>query len=35
MTQRVRTLAAEPDDLSLIPGTHIEERENRLPLAVL
>lgn len=31
--QWVRALAAEPDDLSLVPRTHIVEEENQLQQA--
>ena len=30
MVQQVKVLAAKPDDLSSIPGTHTVERENGL-----
>lgn len=31
----VNALAAKPDSPSLIPGTHMMERENQLPRVVL
>lgn len=30
MTEEVKVMAAKPDNLSLIPGTHVVGRENRL-----
>ena len=35
MIQQVKVLAVMPDDLSLIPGTHMVEGENQLHKAVL
>lgn len=30
MAQQVRALATKPEDLSLTPGTHMAEAENRI-----
>lgn len=35
MAQQIKTLAANPDDLSSIPGTHIVEEESQPSQAVL
>lgn len=35
MAQLVKAPATEPEDLSFIPGTHMVEKENKLPRAVL
>lgn len=35
MGQWVKALAAEPEDLSSVPGMHTEEGENGLPQAGL
>ena len=34
MAHQVKTLATKPDDLNLIPGTLMVERENQLPQIV-
>jgi hypothetical protein len=35
ITQRVKALVVNPYDSSLFPGTHIVDRKNQLPQAVL
>lgn len=35
MAQLLKVLAAKPDDLSLIPGTHMVEGKNQRPQVVL
>jgi hypothetical protein len=35
MTEGIKVSATKPDNLSLIPGTHRKERENRLLRVVL
>lgn len=35
VVQRVKALAAKPDDPSLVPGTNVVEGENRCPEIVL
>lgn len=35
MTQQIEALTINPDDLNLIPGTHMVEGENQLLKAVL
>lgn len=34
MAQRVKSLATKPNDLNLVPGTHMVEGENRLSSSV-
>ena len=34
MAQLIKALAAQPEDLNSIPGTHMMEEKNRLPRTV-
>lgn len=35
MVHQIKTFTAEPDDLNLIRGTHVVEREKQLPKVAL